>query len=86
MTKMFDLYHTPYHLYDFSPKTIGDLLALSGFSEIETLIGGYTRPPQKLARLTSFAFAQLGQLIYDLSGGNVLFPGLSKTTVAFKAS
>ncbi len=86
MSRKLDLYHTPYHLYDFSPKTINKLLVLSGFKEIETMIGGHTRPSRSLGRWASTVFGQLGEILYFLSGGNLLLPGISKTTLAFKAS
>lgn len=86
MSRKLDLYHTPYHLYDFSPKSIKQLLALSGFKEVETMIGGHTRPFQRLGRWASIVFGQLGEALYLLSGGNMLFPGISKTTLAFKPS
>jgi len=79
-----DLYHTPYHLYDFSPKTIDKLLVLSGFCRIQTMIGGYTRPSPRLARWASTAFGQLGEALYFLSCGNILLHGVSKTTLAVK--
>jgi SAM-dependent methyltransferase len=85
MSRKLDLYHTPYHLYDFSPKTIQKLLVLSGFKEVETRIVGHTRPPRRLSRWASAVFGQLGEALYFLSGGNILFPGISKTTLAFKA-
>ena len=80
-----DLYHTPYHLYDFSPETIEKLLVLTGFGEIETRIGGHTRPPGMSGRWAATVFGQLGEVLYFLSGGNFLLPGISKTTLAFKA-
>jgi SAM-dependent methyltransferase len=82
--KRLDLYHTPYHLYDFSPSTISKLLLDSGFKGVETTIGGYTRPPQRLGRWASRVFGQLGEALYLLSKGKILFPGISKTTIAFK--
>ncbi|MBW1675396.1 MAG: class I SAM-dependent methyltransferase [Deltaproteobacteria bacterium] len=86
MSRKLDLYHTPYHLYDFSPDTIKKLLLLSGFKEIETRIVGHTRPSKRLGRWASTVFGQLGEILYFLSGGNLLLPGISKTTLAFKAS
>jgi 2-polyprenyl-3-methyl-5-hydroxy-6-metoxy-1,4-benzoquinol methylase len=79
-----DLYHTPHHLYDFSPKTIDKLLVLSGFCKIQTVIGGYTRPSSRLERWASTAFGQMGETLHFLSCGNILLPGVSKTTLAMK--
>jgi len=84
ISKKLDFYHTPYHLYDFSPKTIKRLLILSGFEKIETTIGGYTLPAQRSSRWPSIIFGQLGEALYRLSGRNILLPGISKTTLAIK--
>jgi len=84
LSRKLDLYHTPYHLYDFSPKTIGRLLNRTGFRCIETLIAGHTRPSSRPSRWSSIAFGHLGELLYALSSGNVLLPGISKMTLAFK--
>jgi SAM-dependent methyltransferase len=79
-----DLYHTPYHLYDFSPKTMKRLLVLSGFKNIQTRIGGYTIPNDKLGRWSSRLFGRMGEVLFLLSGGKTLLPGVSKSTCAFK--
>ena len=79
-----DLYHTPYHLYDFSPGTIDRALRGSGFKEVKTSIGGYTQPPQRLGRWASRVFGELGEILYFISGGKILLPGISKTTTAYK--
>lgn len=84
LSQKLDLYHTPYHLYDFSPKTIKILLNLGGFEKIETTIGGYTLPVQRSSRWPSIIFGQLGEILYRFSGGSILFPGISKTTLAIK--
>lgn len=86
MSRKLDLYHTPYHLFDFSPKTIKKLLMLSGFEEIETMIGGHTLASRRLNRWGSILFGRLGEAICFLSGGKILLPGISKTTLAFKPS
>lgn len=84
LSKKLDLYHAPYHLYDFSPNTIKSLLSLVGFEDIGTLIGGHTLPAQRSERWPSIIFGQLGEALYRLSGGNILLPGISKTTLAIK--
>jgi SAM-dependent methyltransferase len=86
LSKKLDLYHTPYHLYDFSPKTMKKLLTLSGFKDVETMIGGYTLPSREIYRWTSVSFSGLGEFLYRLSGGKILLPGVSKTTIAVKAN
>ncbi len=80
-----DLYHTPYHLYDFSPNTIEKLLTLSGFLDVETSIIGHTRPCGLANLWVSTVFGKLGEAVCLLSGGRILVPGVSKTTLAFKA-
>lgn len=84
LARRLDLYHTPYHLYDFSPGTIKRALLGSGFKEVRTCIGGYTLPPQRLGQWASTVFGQLGEALYFLSRGRILFPGISKTTIAYK--
>lgn len=79
-----DLYHTPYHLYDFSKQTMERLLDATGFESIETVIGGYTLPPSSYSRWPSFIFGNLGELLFFVSRGRFLFPGVSKTTLATK--
>lgn len=84
VARKLDLYHTPYHLYDFSPKTIEAILLMSGFQAIETCVGGYTRPLKKMSQWITTLFGQMGEALYSFSGGNYLLPGISKTTIAFK--
>ncbi len=85
LAKGLDLYHTPYHLFDFSPATLKTLLKLTGFREIETRIGGYTRPPDRMGRWCSAFFGRFGEALWGATGGWVLLPGVSKTTLAKKA-
>lgn len=86
LSMKFDLYHTPFHLYDFSPKTIRKLLVRCGFDQLQTIIGGYTKPANWVERWASVGFGQLGEALHLLSGGKILFPGISKTTLASKAT
>jgi SAM-dependent methyltransferase len=79
-----DLYHTPYHLHDFSPRTIGFLLSATGFDKPETLIGGAARPEGTMARWSSVFFGRLGEAMFRITAGKILLPGVSKTTLAFK--
>jgi 2-polyprenyl-3-methyl-5-hydroxy-6-metoxy-1,4-benzoquinol methylase len=85
-SKHLDLYHTPYHLHDFSPLTIKKLLHLSNFDGIETMIGGYTLPTGKRNRWSSIIFGNLAEILYRLSGRKILLPGVSKTTLAVKGT
>ena len=84
LSQKFDLYHTPYHLFDFSPKTMERMLRSCGFAEIETMIQGNTRPPNRFARLVSVIFGGIGEALCYLSRRNFLLPGISKTTLASK--
>jgi len=84
VARKLDLYHTPYHLHDFSPKTIETLLLMSGFQAVETCIGGHTRPLTKRSQWITALFGQMGETLYSFSGGYYLLPGISKTTLAFK--
>jgi len=84
LSRKLDLYHTPYHLYDFSPETMKILLAITDFKNVETIIGGYTLPPREMYRWASMIFGVLSEALYFLSGKNILLPWVSKTTLAFK--
>jgi len=84
LSRKLDLYHTPYHLYDFSPKTIEKILHLTGFNSAETMIAGHTLPADRLSRWSSIISGRLSQIVSSLSRGKVLLPGVSKTTLAFK--
>jgi len=79
-----DLYHTPYHLYDFSPQTIKKLLERTGFRDITTMIAGYTLPPAPAPRMASCIFGSLGEVLSSITHGKLLLPGVSKTTLAVK--
>lgn len=84
LAKYLDLYHTPYHLFDFSPATMKTLLKLTGFKETETRIGGYTRPANRPGRWCSAFFGRFGEALWGCTAGRVLLPGVSKTTLAKK--
>jgi SAM-dependent methyltransferase len=84
LSRRLDLYHTPYHLYDFSPKTMKILLAQSGFQKVKTIIKGHTLPPQIVGRWSSMITGLMGEALCRLSRGKFLFPGVSKTTLAEK--
>jgi 2-polyprenyl-3-methyl-5-hydroxy-6-metoxy-1,4-benzoquinol methylase len=84
VSKRLDLFHTPFHLYDFSPKTINMLLAASSFKQIRTVVGGYTLPETGINRYASIITGALAEILGRLSGSRILVPGVSKTTVARK--
>ncbi|MBW2144063.1 MAG: class I SAM-dependent methyltransferase [Deltaproteobacteria bacterium] len=84
LSKKLDLYHTPYHLYDFSPRTIRTLLTSAFFGQIRTAVGGHTLPDAGLNRWTSIITGVIGEIFFRVSGGRILIPGVSKTTTARK--
>jgi len=84
LSREMDLFHTPYHLYDFSPQTIEMILTKTGFRSVQTIIGGHTLPSDRLGRWSSMVFGRLGDFLFGLSKGRILLPGVSKTTIAFK--
>lgn len=84
ISQYLDLYHTPYHIHDFSPLTMRKLLRSAGFSRIETVIGGHTKLPGVLNRAGSVISGHVAQALFCLSGGRVLMPGVSKTSFATK--
>jgi len=83
-SKKLDLYHTPFHLYDFSPRTTRELLASASFEQIKTVVGGHTLSALKSRRYASIITGVLAEFLYRISGGRILVPGVSKTTVARK--
>ena len=84
LSNKLDIYHTQYHLYDFSPKTIEKMLFLAGFKSVETIISGHTMPPDRLGRWSSTVFGKLSDFLFYFSKGKILLPGISKMTLAFK--
>jgi SAM-dependent methyltransferase len=78
------LYDLPAHLSDFSPKMIQRCLEGIGFGKCRHLIGGYTLPSHLGKRVASILFGNLSEAFYYLSLGKILFPGVSKTILAFK--
>jgi 2-polyprenyl-3-methyl-5-hydroxy-6-metoxy-1,4-benzoquinol methylase len=79
-----DIYHTPYHLYDFNPGAMQQLLGKSGFKEVQTMIGGFTLPGKRFYRWSSVVFGQMAEALHTFSGGRFLLPGVSKTSIGFK--
>lgn len=77
-----NLYDAPWHLVDFSPVTMERALRSSGFAEVGTFTGGWTRPPTRLAALASAIGGSVSEGITRLTPGRTGLPGVSKTTVA----
>ncbi|HYA94113.1 MAG TPA: class I SAM-dependent methyltransferase [Thermodesulfobacteriota bacterium] len=78
------LYDLPAHLCDFSPKMIQQCLERIGFEKCKHLIGGYTVPGDLGKRTSSVLFGSFAEALFHLSGKKFLFPGVSKTILAFK--
>jgi SAM-dependent methyltransferase len=78
------LYHLPFHLSDFSPQSMRRALAKVGFAQIKTVVGGFTCPPNLAGRWAGIIFGNLAEMVYQLSGGSIILPGVSKTTIARK--
>jgi ubiquinone/menaquinone biosynthesis C-methylase UbiE len=78
------LYHLPFHLSDFSPKTMREALEKVGFTKIKTVIGGFTAPSNLVGKLAGRIFGNLAEGLCQLSRVKILLPGVSKTTIARK--
>jgi 2-polyprenyl-3-methyl-5-hydroxy-6-metoxy-1,4-benzoquinol methylase len=79
-----NLYDTPYHLYDFSPGTITVLLKKAGFSLIQVMPGSPTFPPKDFERVISIVSGCFSRILFVMSRGKFLLPGISKTILAVK--
>jgi SAM-dependent methyltransferase len=79
-----DLYHLPFHLSDFSPRTMRSALEQTGFTKIATTIGGVTAPSNPAGKWGGLVFGTLAEGLCRLSRGTILLPGVSKTTIAQK--
>ena len=78
------LYDPPFHLYDFRPDVLARMLAGAGFSSIRTFPGATTVPSGAGARAATAFFGAAARVLHRASGGRLLLPGVSKSTVAFK--
>jgi SAM-dependent methyltransferase len=79
-----NLYDLPFHLFDFSPKTIRLLLQHADFIDIEVIPGAPTLPHSRLERPVSWISGAMARLMYAMSGRKLLLPGVSKTIIARK--
>ncbi len=79
-----NLYDPPFHLCDFSPSTIRAILKKTGYTGIKTFIGGKTLPDNYFPSAVSRSTGVLANALFNLSGGALLLPGVSKTTVAVR--
>lgn len=78
------LYHLPFHLSDFSPQSMRQALATAEFAQIKTIVGGFTVPPYPAGQWAGIIFGSLAEILSQLSGGTIMLPGVSKTTIARK--
>lgn len=85
LARRLDLYHTPYHLFDYSPRFMDRTLAETGFESVRTCIAGNTRPADRSGRWASLIFGGWGELLSLATSGRLLLPGVSKTTMAMKS-
>lgn len=81
-----NLYDPPFHLNDFSHVTIKAILEKAGFHNIHTFIGGFTKPPSVFVKVITSFFGLLAEMLYILSFGIFLLPGVAKNTIAKKES
>jgi len=80
------LYDPPFHLYDFSPSVLREMLQRTGFVDVRTFPGKTTVSSHLGTRIASALFGALATGIHALTRGMVLLPGVSKTTVARKST
>ena len=80
------LYDPPFHLYDFSPAVLREMLHRTGFEGIRTFAGQPTVPSRLGPRLTSSFFGAMAMRLHAVTRGTVLLPGVSKSTLARKPS
>jgi hypothetical protein len=78
------LYDPPFHLYDFSPAVLQQMLRRTGFVDVRTFPGKPTVPSRLGARTASQFFGSLAAGVHALTRGAVLLPGVSKTTITRK--
>ena len=80
------LYDPPFHLFDFPPRVLTRMLAEAGFGKVRTFPGRNTIPPSIVPRMATMMFGALARGLFAGSGGRLLLPGVSKTTIARKPS
>lgn len=79
-----NLYDAPFHLYDFSPKTMTSLLEKAGFSSIKIMPGRPTLPKKYFEMITAILSTGIANILHILTMGKFLLPGVSKTVIAIK--
>lgn len=76
------LFDPPYHLFDFPPAVLGDMLREAGFVAVRTFPGAPTIPSRPFPRFVSRFTGGVAAALFALTGGRFLLPGVSKTTTA----
>jgi SAM-dependent methyltransferase len=81
-----ELYDPPFHLYDFAPVVLQEMLRRAGFVDIRTFPGQPTVPSRPGPRLAALFFGAVATRLHVLTRGAFLLPGVSKNTLARKPS
>lgn len=79
-----DLYHRPWHLSDFSPRSMHRVLAEAGFERLTTRTLGGTAHGGPLGSALSQGSAWLSDALEMLSGARCHLPGVSKCSYGFR--
>ena len=79
-----NLYDSPFHLYDFSPKTLNLIIDKAGYKSIKVFPGASTVPSVFIDRLITLVWANIANNLYTMSSGRFILPGASISTVAVK--
>jgi hypothetical protein len=61
-------------------------LAETGFAQSKTVAGGFTAPLNPAGKWAGLIFGNLAEILSQLSGGFIMLPGVSKTTIARKVA
>jgi SAM-dependent methyltransferase len=80
-----NLYHMPWHLQDFSPSHMNQLLTGNQFRDVRTSAFCGTRPPSGPARWWNRFGLAVAATLERITGGRAVLPGLSKATFARKS-
>lgn len=79
-----ELHDPPFHLYDFSPAVLQEMLRRTGFRAVRTFPGQPTVPARLGPRLAAAFFGAVATGLHTATRGSVLLPGVSKSTLARK--
>jgi SAM-dependent methyltransferase len=80
-----NLYHMPWHLQDFSPRHMKQLLSANRYHDIRTTAFCGTRPPSGPAMWWNRFGLTVAAVLERITGGMAVLPGLSKATFARKS-